>query len=103
MLCIEETGVWCVQCTEMVGQVVRAGTGRQVALYKYIHGTEGIDPLGGGGATIVDSQGRMTSSHCGDVMKRNKTVIQTKFSVCPTFKRLSFQSNVSCLLTLRFQ
>ena len=49
MLCIEEIGVWCVQCIEMVGQVVRAGTGRQVALYKYIHGTEGIDPLWGGG------------------------------------------------------
>ena len=53
MLCIEEIGVWCVQCIEMVGQVVRAGTGRQVALYKYIHGTEGIDPLWGGGGLLL--------------------------------------------------
>ena len=40
-----------MHCTEMVGHVVRAGTGRHVALYNYIHGTEGIDPLwmwGGG-------------------------------------------------------
>ena len=50
MLCIDERRVvYTMYRKLMVGQVVRAGTGRQVALYKYIHGTEGIDPLWGGG------------------------------------------------------